>query len=75
MFVCFVCCCLFLFFYFVDIIQQNNGYWLLDQNKLYWINGCLTTPQHEKQMGYWVSEKGKRMKWLYKTNEVKKNTL
>ena len=25
----------------------------------------LTTPQHEKQIGYWVSEKGKRMKWLH----------
>ena len=23
------------------------------------MNGCLTTPQHEKQIGYWVSEKGK----------------
>ena len=29
------------------------------------MNECLTTPQHEKQIGYWVSEKGKRMKWLY----------
>ena len=28
------------------------------------MNGCLTTPQHEKQIGYWVSEKGERMKWL-----------
>ena len=26
-----------------------------------WMNECLTTPQHEKQIGYWVSEKGKRM--------------
>ena len=24
-----------------------------------WMNECLTTPQHEKQIGYWVSEKGK----------------
>ena len=23
-----------------------------------WMNECLTTPQHEKQIGYWVSEKG-----------------
>ena len=30
-----------------------------------WMNECLTTPQHEKQIGYWVSEKCKRMKWLY----------
>ena len=28
-----------------------------------WMNECLTTPQHEKQIGYWVSEKGKCMKW------------
>ena len=28
------------------------------------MNECLTTPQHEKQIGYWVSEKGKCMKWL-----------
>ena len=24
-----------------------------------WMNECLTTPQHEKQIDYWVSEKGK----------------
>ena len=29
------------------------------------MNECLTTSQHEKQIGYWVSKKGKRMKWLY----------
>ena len=29
------------------------------------MNECLTTPQHEKQIGYWVSENGKCMKWLY----------
>ena len=29
------------------------------------MNECLTTPQHEKQIGYWVSGKGKCMKWLY----------
>ena len=22
------------------------------------MNECLTTPQHEKQIGYWMSEKG-----------------
>ena len=27
------------------------------------MNECLMTPQHEKQIGYWVSEKGKCMKW------------
>ena len=26
------------------------------------MNERLTTPQHEKQIDYWVSEKGKRMK-------------
>ena len=26
------------------------------------MNECFTTPQHEKQIGYWVSEKGKCMK-------------
>ena len=30
------------------------------------MNECLTTPRHEKQIGYWVSKKGKRMKWLYR---------
>ena len=29
------------------------------------MNECLTTPQNEKQIGYWVSEKDKRMRWLY----------
>ena len=31
-----------------------------------WINECLTTPQHKKQIGYWVTEQGstKCMKWL-----------
>ena len=29
------------------------------------MNECLTTPQHEKEIGYWVSEKGKCMKWLH----------
>ena len=24
-----------------------------------WTNECLTTPQHEKQIGYWVSKKEK----------------
>ena len=26
------------------------------------MNECLTTPQHEKQIGYWVSEQGKCLK-------------
>ena len=25
------------------------------------MNECLTTPQHEKQIGYWVSEKDLKM--------------
>ena len=33
------------------------------------MNECLTTPQHEKEIGYWVSEKGKCMKWLYSHSE------
>ena len=28
------------------------------------MNECLTTPQHENQIGYWVSEKGKCMKCI-----------
>ena len=28
------------------------------------MNECLTTHRHEKQIGYWVSEKGKCMKLL-----------
>ena len=24
------------------------------------MNECLTTPQHEKQIGYWVSEKAEK---------------
>ena len=28
------------------------------------MNECLMTPQHGKQIGYWVSEQGKCMKWL-----------
>ena len=38
------------------------------------MNECLTTPQHEKQIGYWVSEKGKRMKWL-NHNSISKQIL
>ena len=29
------------------------------------MNECLTTPQHEKQISYWVSERGKRMRIKY----------
>ena len=34
----------------------------------------LMTPQHKKQIGYWVSEKGKGIKWLYnyKMKSIKK---
>ena len=28
------------------------------------MNECLMTPQHEKQIGYWVSKKGKCMKYM-----------
>ena len=38
------------------------------------MNECLTLPQHEKQIGYWVSEKGKCMKWLLTVNEDKCST-
>ena len=30
------------------------------------MNECLTTPQHEKQIGYWVSEKGKCIEMVIK---------
>ena len=36
------------------------------------MNECLTTPQHEKQIGYWVSEKDKCMKWLYYDRETER---
>ena len=41
------------------------------------MNECLTTPQHEKQIGYWVSEKGKCMKWLYneKMKSIKNHSV
>ena len=32
------------------------------------MNECLTTPQHEKQIGYWVSEEGKCMNGRYSNN-------
>ena len=34
------------------------------------MNECLTTPQHEKQIGYWVSEKGKKKKKNVANNKV-----
>ena len=37
---------------YVDSGQCNE--WMNE-----WMNECLMTPQHEKQIGYWVSEKGK----------------
>ena len=44
--------------------QLQQASLLVRQNltKIKWMNECLTTPQHEKQIGYWVSEKGKCMK-------------
>ena len=36
------------------------------------MNECLTTPQHEKQIDYWVSEKDKCMKWFYKVANPQK---
>ena len=39
-----------------------NEYSLL-YTKNEWMNEYLTRPQHKKQIGYWVSKKGKRMKW------------
>ena len=36
-----------------------------------WMNECLTTPQHEKHIGYWVSEKG----WLYGVRHYGKGPL
>ena len=30
--------------------------YLMQMNE--WMNECLMTPQHENQIGYWVSEKG-----------------
>ena len=37
-----------------------------------WMNECLTTPQHKKQIGYWVSEKGITQDMQEKTNMTKK---
>ena len=28
------------------------------------MNECLTTPQHEKQIGYWVSDKWDRLQMI-----------
>ena len=39
-----------------------------------WMNECLTTPQHEKQIGYWVSEKGKCLKWVL-TDSINNDSL
>ena len=48
-------------------------YHLQIHHRYEWMNECLTTPQHEKQIGYWVSEKGKCMIWLY--NYKSKNII
>ena len=37
------------------------------------MNECLTTPKDEKQIGYWVSEKGKCMKWLFLFNDLEQD--
>ena len=36
------------------------------------MNECLTTPQHEKQIGYWVSEKGQMHEMVIKLKLKKK---
>ena len=36
------------------------------------MNEYLTTAQHKKQIGYWVSEKGKRMKQINSLTKKKK---
>ena len=40
-------------------MSRRKGGWKLDERMNEWMNECLTTPQHEKQIGYWVSEKGR----------------
>ena len=43
------------------------------------MNECLTTPQHEKEIGYWVSEKGKCMKCFFlgagRSSEVERSLM
>ena len=35
------------------------------------MNECLTTPQHEKQIGYWMSDKGKYNEMVIKLKTKK----
>ena len=56
------------------LVLTPLGYFAPSNLSNEWMNEYLKTPQHEKQIGYWVSEKGKCMKWFcqMKTNT---NTL
>ena len=42
-------------------LYKNVSFLMFPVNEM---NECLTTPQHENQIGYWVSEQGKCMTWL-----------
>ena len=39
------------------------------------VNECLTTPQHEKQIVYWVSEQGKCNGMVIKLKSIKKHSV
>ena len=41
----------------------------------YTMNECLTTPQHKKQIGYWLSEKGKCNEMVIKLKTIKKHSV
>ena len=48
-------------FYIIFVLFSNE-----------WMNECLMTPQHKKQIGYWVSDK-RKMQWNgYKIKKVLK---
>ena len=36
--------------------------------KVIWMNECLTTLQHDKQVDYWVQKKVNALKWFPKVN-------
>ena len=36
-------------------LNTQSRVWRERRNE--WMNECLTTPQHEKRIGYWVSDK------------------
>ena len=42
-------------------LYKNVSFLMFPINEM---NECLTTPQHENQIGYWVSEQGECMTWL-----------